>query len=88
VVGANLYILSINLYSLLKESNFLLIGALISSAPTSINTTRKAVDLIDIDINIKDLIILPLLNSGFIQGLKDQSILKGSQFNLLLFLFH
>jgi hypothetical protein len=54
VVGAGLYALPINLCSLLEESNFLLIGALISSALTSINTTRKAVDLIDIDIDIKD----------------------------------
>ena len=48
----------INLWSLLEESNFLLIRALISSAPTSINTTRKAIDLIDIDINIKDLLFI------------------------------
>jgi hypothetical protein len=58
VVGAGLYILLINLWSLLEESNFLLIRALISSAPTSINTTRKAIDLIDIDINIKDLLFI------------------------------
>jgi hypothetical protein len=44
----------INLWSLLEESNFPLIGAFISSASTSANTTRKAVDLIDIDIDIED----------------------------------
>ena len=54
MVGAGLYMLLINLWSLLEESNFLLIRALISSAPTSINTTRKAIDLIDIDIDIED----------------------------------
>jgi len=54
VVGAGLYTSPINLRSLLEESNFPLIGALISSAPTSIKTTRKAIDLIDIDIDIKD----------------------------------
>ena len=54
MVGAGLYMLLINLWSLLEESNFLLIRALISSAPTSINTTRKAIDLINIDIDIED----------------------------------
>jgi hypothetical protein len=54
VVGAGLYTLLINLWSLLEESNFPLIGVLISSAPTSTNTTRKAVDLTDIDIDIED----------------------------------
>jgi hypothetical protein len=34
-------------------------GALISSAPTSANTTRKAVDLIDIDTNIEDPLFVP-----------------------------
>jgi hypothetical protein len=34
-------------------------GALISSAPTSVNTTRKAVDLIDIDIDIEDPLFIP-----------------------------
>jgi hypothetical protein len=34
-------------------------GALISSASTSVNTTRKAVDLIDIDIDIKDPLFVP-----------------------------
>ena len=58
MVGAGLYILLINLWSLLEESNFLLIRALISSALTSINTTRKAIDLIDININIKDLLFI------------------------------
>jgi hypothetical protein len=33
-------------------------GALISSTLTSVNTTRKAVDLIDIDIDIKDLLFV------------------------------
>jgi hypothetical protein len=59
VVGAGLYTLPINLQSPLEESNFPLIGALISSAPTSINTTRKAVDLIDIDIDIEDPLFVP-----------------------------
>jgi hypothetical protein len=54
VVSAGLYILPINLWSLLEESNFLLIRALISNTFTSINTTRKAVDFIDIDIDIED----------------------------------
>jgi hypothetical protein len=54
VVGISLYISLINLRSLLKESNFLLIRALISNALTSINTTRKAIDLINIDIDIED----------------------------------
>ena len=52
MVSASLYALPIDLRSLLKESNFPLIRALISSTLTSINTTRKAIDLIDI--NIKD----------------------------------
>jgi hypothetical protein len=59
VVGAGLYALPINLCSLLEESNFPLIGALISSTPTSIKTTRKAIDLIDIDTNIKDPLFVP-----------------------------
>jgi hypothetical protein len=59
VVSAGLYISLINLWSLLKKSNFLLIKALISSALTSVNTTRKAVDLIDIDIDIEDPLFIP-----------------------------
>jgi hypothetical protein len=59
VVGAGLYTSPIDLRSLLKESNFPLIGALISSAPTSANTTRKAVDLIDIDIDTEDPLFVP-----------------------------
>jgi hypothetical protein len=58
VVGAGLYASPIDLRSLLEESNFLLMGALISSTLTSVNTTRKAVDLIDIDIDIKDLLFV------------------------------
>ena len=58
MVGASLYASPIDLWSLLEESNFLLIRALISSALTSINTTRKEIDLIDIDINIKDLLFI------------------------------
>jgi hypothetical protein len=54
VVGAGLYASPIDLWSLLEESNFPPMGALISSAPTSVNTTRKAVDLIDIDTDIED----------------------------------
>ena len=54
MVGAGLYASPIDLWSLLEESNFPLIEALISSASTSANTTRKAVDLIDIDIDIED----------------------------------
>jgi hypothetical protein len=34
-------------------------GALISSAPTSANTTRKAVDLIDTDTDIEDPLFVP-----------------------------
>jgi hypothetical protein len=59
VVGAGLYTSPINLRSLLEKSNFLLIGVLISSTPTSVNTTRKAIDLIDIDIDIKDPLFIP-----------------------------
>jgi hypothetical protein len=59
VVGVGLYTSPINLRSLLEESNFPPIGALISSAPTSTNTTRKAVDLIDIDIDIEDPLFIP-----------------------------
>jgi hypothetical protein len=59
VVGAGLYASPIDLWYLLKESNFPLIGALISSAPTSANTTRKAVDLIDIDTDIEDPLFIP-----------------------------
>jgi hypothetical protein len=59
VISAGLYTSPINLRSLLKESNFLLIGALISSAPTSINTTKKAIDLINTDIDIKDPLFIP-----------------------------
>jgi hypothetical protein len=59
VVGAGLYTSPIDLRSLLEESNFPLIRALISSAPTSINTTRKAVDLIDIDTDIEDPLFIP-----------------------------
>jgi hypothetical protein len=51
--------LPINLWSLLEESNFLLIKVLISSAFTSINTTRKAVDFINIDIDIEDPLFIP-----------------------------
>jgi hypothetical protein len=59
VVGAGLYASPIDLRSLLEESNFPLIKALISSAPTSINTTRKAIDLTDIDIDIEDPLFVP-----------------------------
>jgi hypothetical protein len=59
VVGAGLYTSPINLCSLLEESNFLLIGALISSAPTSIKTTKKAIDLTNIDIDIEDPLFIP-----------------------------
>jgi hypothetical protein len=59
VVGASLYASPIDLWSLLEESNFPLIGVLISSAPISINTTRKAIDLIDIDIDIEDPLFIP-----------------------------
>jgi hypothetical protein len=59
VVGAGLYASPIDLRSLLEESNFPLIKALISSVPTSINITRKAVDLIDIDIDIEDPLFVP-----------------------------
>jgi hypothetical protein len=52
VVGAGLYALSINLRSLL-------IGALISSAPASTNTTRKALDDIDTDTNTEDPLFVP-----------------------------
>ena len=52
MVGASLYALSINLRSLLIE-------ALVSSAPASINTTRKALDDIDIDTNIEDPLFIP-----------------------------
>jgi hypothetical protein len=34
-------------------------GVLISSAPTSANTTRKAVDLTDIDTDIEDPLFVP-----------------------------
>jgi hypothetical protein len=54
VVGASLYTLFINFWSLLIESDIPLIKVLISSAPTSVNTTRKALDNIDIDIDIED----------------------------------
>jgi hypothetical protein len=56
VVGASLYASPIDLRSLLEESNFPLIIALISSASTSANTTRKTVDLTDTD--IKDLLFV------------------------------
>jgi hypothetical protein len=59
VVGAGLYASPINLCSLLEESNFLLMGVLISSASTSVKTTRKVIDLIDIDINIEDPLFVP-----------------------------
>jgi hypothetical protein len=59
VVGAGLYASLIDLWSLLEESNFPLIGVLISSAPISINTTRKAIDLIDTDTDIKDPLFIP-----------------------------
>ena len=59
MVGAGLYTSPIDLRSLLEESNFPPMGALISSAPTSVNTTRKAVDLIDIDIDIEDPLFIP-----------------------------
>jgi hypothetical protein len=59
VVSAGLYTSPIDLWSLLEESNFLLIEALISSALTSANTTRKAVDLIDIDTDIEDPLFVP-----------------------------
>jgi hypothetical protein len=59
VVGAGLYTSPIDLRSLLEESNFPLIGALISSALTSVNTTRKAVDLTDIDTDIEDPLFIP-----------------------------
>ena len=54
MIGISLYASPINLWSLLEESNFLLIGALIFNAPTFINTIRKAVNLININIDIKD----------------------------------
>jgi hypothetical protein len=59
VVGASLYTSPINLRSPLEESNFPPMEALISSAPTSTNTTRKAVDLTDTDINIEDPLFIP-----------------------------
>jgi hypothetical protein len=59
VVGAGLYASPIDLRSLSEESNFPPIGALISSAPTSANTTRKAVDLTDIDTDIEDPLFVP-----------------------------
>jgi hypothetical protein len=59
VVGAGLYTSPINLYSLSEESNFPPIGALISSAPTSVKTTRKAIDLTDIDTDIEDPLFVP-----------------------------
>jgi hypothetical protein len=59
VVGAGLYASPIDLWSLLEESNFLLMGVLISSAPTSVNTTRKAVDLTDIDTDTEDPLFVP-----------------------------
>ena len=52
MVGAGLYVLFINLWSLL-------IGALVSSAPASINTTKKALDDIDTDIDIEDPLFVP-----------------------------
>jgi hypothetical protein len=54
VVGAGLYASPIDLRSLSEKSNFPPIRALISSASTSVNTTRKAIDLTDIDTNIED----------------------------------
>jgi hypothetical protein len=59
VVGAGLYASPIDLRSLLEESNFPPMEALISSAPTSVNTTRKAVDLTDTDINTEDPLFVP-----------------------------
>jgi hypothetical protein len=59
VIGIGLYILPINLWSLLEKSNFLLIGALISSALTSVNIIRKVIDLINININIEDPLFVP-----------------------------
>ena len=59
MVGAGLYASPIDLRSLLEESNFPPIGALISSALTSVNTTRKAVDLTDIDTDIEDPLFVP-----------------------------
>ena len=52
MVSTSLYTLFINLWSLL-------IRALISSAPASTNTTRKALDNIDIDIDIEDPLFIP-----------------------------
>jgi hypothetical protein len=52
VVSAGLYASSIDLWSPL-------IGALISSTPASINTTRKALDNIDTDIDIEDPLFVP-----------------------------
>ena len=52
MVGAGLHTLPIDLRSPSRESSFPSIGALISSAPASANTTREAVD--DTDTDIKD----------------------------------
>ena len=49
MVSAGLHTLLIDLRSLLRESSFPSIGALISSALTSVNTTREAVDDTDTD---------------------------------------
>ena len=54
MVGAGLYASPIDLWSLLEESNFPLIGVLISSALTFVNTIKKVVDLININTDIKD----------------------------------
>jgi len=54
VGGAGLYASLINLQSPSKESDFLLIRALVSNALTSINTTRKVVDNKDPDIDPED----------------------------------
>ena len=52
--GAGLYTSLINLQSPSKESDFLLIRALVSSALASINTIRKVVDNEDPDTDPED----------------------------------
>jgi hypothetical protein len=59
VVSAGLYTSPIDLWSPSEESNFPLIEALISSAPTSVNTTRKAVDLTNTDTDTEDPLFVP-----------------------------
>jgi hypothetical protein len=57
MVSAGLYTLLIDLRSLLKESSFPSIRALISSALTSANTTGEAVD--DTDTDTEDPLFVP-----------------------------